>query len=169
MNSIDPRRVGYPDDVPQLDNRSARSVTDPSRPASDTALWLSLLSEFAQLDFALGEYVIAGSGALYARGFSDVPRDLDVVARGSAWRRAVSLGTEEDAPRGGVRRVLLSGGRIEVLNGWFPQRWSVGELVANAELIDGFAFVALDVVTATKRMLNTAKDRRHLLLLSQAG
>lgn len=145
------------------------SAGDPSRPVSDAAIWQSLLSDFARLDFALGDYVIAGSGALYARGFSDVPRDLDVVARGSAWRQAVSLGTQEDAPQGGVQRVLLYDGRIEVLDGWFPERWSVGELVAKADVIDGLAFVSLDVVIATKRMLDTPKDRRHLLMISQVG
>lgn len=128
-------------------------------------VWQALLADFALLGFPPGDYVIAGSGALYARGLSDVPRDLDVVARGAAWRRAVSLGVEEDAPDGGVRRVLLLDGRIEVLDGWFPAKWRVNDLVGGAEFIDGLPFVSLDVVIATKRMLDTPKDRRHLLMI----
>ncbi|MEV6599626.1 hypothetical protein AB0M36_22630 [Actinoplanes sp. NPDC051346] len=125
-------------------------------------------------DFALleslalvrGDFAIAGSGPLYVRGLIDDIGDVDVVARGAAWREVCRLGTVVDAPFSTVHRVCLFGGKIEVLDGWFPELWDVDQLIDGADVIDGFRLVRLDVVTATKRMLQRPRDRTHLELLA---
>lgn len=114
------------------------------------------------------DFVIAGSGPLLARGIIDDVADVDVVARGAAWRRAAELGEVTPAPFGGVRHVVLGGGKVEVLDGWLPDLWSVDELIAGAEVVGGLRFVRLDVVVRTKESLRRPRDREHLDLLARA-
>lgn len=133
-------------------------------PLADASPFQELLS----LHLPTSDYAIAGSGPLFARGLIASVGDLDVVARGEAWRRAVALGPVEDAPEAGVHRVVLLDGRVEVLDGWYPQVWDIDELIDGAEIIDGFRFVPLHVVEWTKGRSRRPKDREHLRLLASA-
>ena len=127
---------------------------------------LSQFRELLSLDLPRSDYAIAGSGPLFARGLIPSVGDLDVVARGEAWRRVVALGPVDEAPEAGVHRVVLFDGRVEVLDGWYPLVWNVDELIDGAEVIDGMPFVRLQVVEWTKSRSRRPKDREHLRLLA---
>jgi hypothetical protein len=114
------------------------------------------------LDFDADEYVIAGSGPLFARGWIDDPEDLDVIARGGAWEAAQRLGKTEPAPFGGTQRVMLFSGQIEVLDGWLPSIFSIEDIFARADRICGHSFAPLDIVLRTKEILNRTRDIEHL-------
>jgi hypothetical protein len=129
---------------------------------------VSPFREFLALGLPVGDYAIAGSGPLFAHGILTTIGDLDVVARGQAWHRATRLGRVEDAPEAGVHRVLLLEGRVEVLDGWYPQVWDVNELIDTAEVVDGLRFVPMHVVEWTKSRSRRPKDREHLRLLAAA-
>jgi hypothetical protein len=133
-------------------------------PLADASPFRELLS----LHLPTSDYAIAGSGPLFARRLIRSVGDLDVVARGEAWRRAAALGPVEEAPEAGVHRVVLFDGLVEVLDGWYPQVWDVDELIDGAEIIDGIRFVPLPVVEWTKSRSRRAKDREHLRLLAAA-
>ena len=121
------------------------------------------------LELPLTDYAIAGSGPLFARGWIDDPTDIDVVARGAAWDAAVRIVAPEPAPYPPVQRVVLFGGTIEVLDGWFPDRWSVDDLIDGADIIEHIRFVKLDVVADTKKMLGRVRDLEHLVVLDAHG
>ena len=108
------------------------------------------------------DFAIAGSGPLFARGWIAEIGDLDVIARGAAWRRICELGEVEEAPLASVHRVLLFDGKIEVLDGWFPAIWDINTLIDEADLIAGLRFVKLEVVAETKKMLQRPQDLQHL-------
>jgi hypothetical protein len=108
------------------------------------------------------DFAIAGSGPLFARGWIAEIGDLDVIARGQAWRRICQRGKVEEAPLASVHRVLLFDGKIEVLDGWFPAIWDVNTLIDEADLISGLRFVKLEVVAETKKMLQRPQDIQHL-------
>jgi hypothetical protein len=108
------------------------------------------------------DFAIAGSGPLFARGWIAEIGDLDVIARGQAWRQISQLGKVEEAPLASVHRVLLFDGKIEVLDGWFPAIWDVNTLIDEADLISGLRFVKLEVVAETKKMLQRPQDIQHL-------
>jgi hypothetical protein len=108
------------------------------------------------------DFAIAGSGPLFARGWIAEIGDLDVIARGQAWRRICQRGEVEEAPLASVHRVLLFDGKIEVLDGWFPAIWDVNTLIDEADLISGLRFVKLEVVAETKKMLQRPQDIQHL-------
>lgn len=127
-----------------------------------------LFRDLDSLGLPVADYAVAGSGPLFARGLIDRLGDLDVVARGPAWARALTLGSVEEAPEAGVHHVVLLGGRIEVLDGWYPQVWNVDELIDQADVIDAIPFVKLQVVVWTKGRSRRPKDREHLRRLAAA-
>lgn len=127
-----------------------------------------LFREFLALGLPVEDYAVAGSGPLFARGFIEGVGDLDVVARGPAWEKAVAMGTVDEAPEAGVHRVVLLDGQIEILDGWYPEVWDIDELIENADVIDGIPFVRLDVVAWTKGRSRRPKDREHLRRLAAA-
>ncbi|MEV4483913.1 hypothetical protein [Micromonospora coxensis] len=115
------------------------------------------------------DYAIAGSGPLFARGWISDPGDIDVVARGRAWALACRHGEPSPAPYSSVHRLQLFDGRVEILDGWFPEFWSTDRLIDEADVIDGVRFVQLSVVAATKRMLQRPRDVEHLTIMAAHG
>ncbi|WP_067966398.1 hypothetical protein [Nocardiopsis trehalosi] len=111
-----------------------------------------------QLELPAGDYVIAGSGPLLAHGIRTEISDLDIVTRRAAWEHVRTMGPVQDAPWEDVQRILLLGGRLEVLNGWFPSMWDVDEFIDSAEFYRGLPFAPLDRVLRWKRRLGRAKD-----------
>jgi hypothetical protein len=117
-------------------------------------------------------YVIAGSGPLFARGWIDVISDIDIVARPEVFATAARWATPEPAPYPPTRRILLprwDRHDVEILDGSFPARWRVDDLIARADTIEGLRFAPLDVVIATKRMLGRPRDVEHLKVLALHG
>jgi hypothetical protein len=115
------------------------------------------------------DFAIAGSGPLFARGWIPDIGDLDVIARGTAWKKACKLGEVINAPFSRTRMVPLFNGKIEVLDGWFPEIWSVDKLIDEADHICGLRFVQLDIVFASKEMLQRPRDKMHLNVLTAHG
>ena|SRR5215469_10481175 len=123
--------------------------------------------ELMSLQLDRENFAIAGSGPLFARGWIDDPSDIDVVARGSAWEAATQLGKVVPAPYSDVRHVTLFDGDIDILNGWFPERWSVDYLIDEADVICDLRFVRLDIIAATKHMLARPRDLIHIGIIAE--
>ncbi|GGT15802.1 hypothetical protein GCM10010207_13570 [Streptomyces atratus] len=119
------------------------------------------------LDLAPGDYVVAGSGPMLAHGLREAVGDLDVVARGAAWKTAVSLAEPVPAPSGHGRMVLLFGGCLEVFDRWLPGSAEPDELIEAAEFIQGIPFCPLREVAAWKGRSNRRKDREDLVLIQK--
>lgn len=129
-----------------------------------------LVRQLFSLNLPTEHFAIAGSGPLFVRGWIDDPGDLDLVARGPAWEIAAELGgPPRSAPYGDVQRIPLFDGHLEVLDGWFPERWSTDHLIDDADKLAGLRFVTLDVVGAVKRALDRPRDRAHLKIMLAHG
>ncbi|GAA5085712.1 hypothetical protein HNP84_010213 [Thermocatellispora tengchongensis] len=127
-----------------------------------------LIRKLLSLDLPAEDYVIAGSGPLFAHGIKNGLGDLDVVARGRAWQKATTFAPPEPAPFWtGVDRVLLFDGEIEIFNGWFPELGTVDELISRSDLIDGLRYESLHDVVRWKRTLDRQKDRDDIKLIDQ--
>lgn len=121
-----------------------------------------LIIEFRELDLPGTDYILAGSSPLLAHGIRTDITDLDIVARGPAWEIVQTMGPVQDAPWEDVHRVLLHGGRLEILNGWFPSMWDVDEFIDGREIYHDLPFAPLDRVLRWKRRLDRAKDQADI-------
>ncbi|MDH6114116.1 hypothetical protein P3T36_002937 [Kitasatospora sp. MAP12-15] len=152
------------------------SSTEQSSPGPAVARLPVLLSRLstapfdrlAELGLPVEDFVIAGSAPFYLRGLREEISDLDIVARGLAWQRAMELGRPQPAPYGGTRAIRLVDGRFEVLDGWFPELFGdVGQLLARAEPIGALRFLTMADTVRWKRWLDRPKDRADLQRLAR--
>jgi len=112
------------------------------------------------------DYVVLGSAPLLAVGLKSKVHDLDIVARGEAWRVASECGSIEPARSGRGLRIVLFGGDIEVFDHWIGfWHTDVDALIDSAQLIDGVPFLPLVDTLAWKRGLGRAKDICDIALI----
>ena len=124
----------------------------------------SLFEKLRALRLPASEYAIFGSGPLVAHGLLGEVRDIDLVARGAAWRRAAELGLTQLGTEGDPV-VRLEDGRIEVFGGWMG--WDIGALIDGAQRIDGLPFARLEDVLAWKRAYARPSDLEHARLIGR--
>ena len=123
-----------------------------------------IFKELLSLHLPVSDYVIFGSGPLFAHGIRSDVRDLDILARGSAWRKALTYGTAPvNPPSGNGSMIVLFDGRIEIFNSWVSAEWDVDSLIDNAEFIDGLPFVPLTTVLRWKKSAPRENDQRDIL------
>jgi hypothetical protein len=114
------------------------------------------------LHLTVHDYVILGSAPLYAHGLiSDLPNDVDAVARRSAWEAACRIAQPVRAAKGDSV-VRLFDGAVEIFDGWFGMPWNMDEIIETAEIIDGLPFARLSYIAEFKRTLNRPKDHDHI-------
>jgi len=123
-----------------------------------------LFGKLRTLGLPTRDYAVFGSGPLAVRGLIREIRDLDLVARGTAWERAKRLGPVRAAPKGDPV-VWLEGGAIEVFGGWLG--WDVEALIDGAEIIGGLPFARLEDVLTFKRSYGRPKDLIHARLIEE--
>ncbi|TQS24516.1 hypothetical protein [Microbispora sp. KK1-11] len=127
-----------------------------------------LVRELLSLHLPSDDFVIAGSGPLLANGIRSDIGDLDVVARDKAWSKALKLGTPSPAPFGDdVERILLLDGKIEILNGWFPEIFTIDELISRSDVIDGIQYASLGDVCRWKKRHDRPKDQEDIALIER--
>lgn len=126
---------------------------------SEDRLIRRLLKLVTELDLNPHDFVIFGSGPLLAHGLRKSIRDLDVVARGTAWQRVSECGFPATGAISGAPMALFWGNRIQFSPEWISQDWDPGDLIDRAEIIQGLPFAQLTDVLAYKQKLDRPKDR----------
>lgn len=107
------------------------------------------------------DYAVFGSAPLLAHGLVEGVNDVDLLARGSAWTRAASLGEVETAPDGDMVIRLANG--VEIFDGWLGV--DKDALIDRTVLIDELPYADLRDVLAFKRILGRPKDKEHVRIL----
>lgn len=123
-----------------------------------------LIRELNSLGLSTDDYAVFGSGPMYAHGIKDLGHDLDIIARGSAWRQACSISFPQNAIWGGLV-VNLFDGQIEIFDSWAPGDWDVDDLIDKSDIIDGIRFVTLENVMKWKRLMGRGKDQIHIKMI----
>ncbi|QFU94354.1 hypothetical protein [Amycolatopsis sp. YIM 10] len=101
-----------------------------------------LIRRLKALSLDPADFVVFGSGPLLAYGIRRKIRDLDVVARGAAWARAVESGTPARGAITGDPCVQFWNGRIQFFRSWLTPHWDVDRLIDEAAVVDGVRFAA---------------------------
>lgn len=125
----------------------------------------TFVRQLLSLGLPSADYVVAGSGPLLAHGLRESVGDLDVVARGRAWKAVLELGEPVVPPSGHGSVVLLFDGNIEVFDRWLPGAPGPDELIAGAETIEGVPFCPLRTVLGWKERSGRDKDRDDVRLI----
>ncbi|MDT0318249.1 hypothetical protein [Streptomyces millisiae] len=94
-------------------------------------------------------------------------RDLDVVARGVAWKFVLDLADPMIPPSGYGHMVALFDGTIEIFDRWLPGSKEPDELIEKAEIIDGIPFCPLREVLDWKLRSARHKDRTDIRILEK--
>jgi hypothetical protein len=124
-----------------------------------------LVQQLLSLELPPEDFVIFGSGPLLAHGIKDNVPDLDVLARGEAWRKATEFETPEPAPSGIGKVIRPFGDNIEIFDDWMPKGWDVNELIDKADVIEGIRFIPLKTVLEWKEFVHRPKDEDDIALL----
>lgn len=126
----------------------------------------SLFRRLERLDLGGGAWVVAGSGPMLARGLVSTIGDIDIVADGPAWQRALEL-SRADAIEGlrgdRIVELILDEVLVEVFDGWLGS--PAAGVIERSQVVSGFRFMSLADVAAFKRALDRPKDRSHIELL----
>jgi hypothetical protein len=137
----------------------ARKITD--------VLGNPLIRLLVGLELERDDFVIFGSAPLLAHGLRQSVSDLDVVARGAAWRRASQLGVPAVGTISGSPAFHLDHGRIQIFSEWISKAWDTDELIDRAEIIQGLRFARLADVLAYKQVLLRPKDMADIHALTE--
>lgn len=116
------------------------------------------LTRLLALQLPPDDYAIFGSGPMLAHRLKTEVRDLDVIARGTAWAAAVRLCPPVAAPSGSGLMVELDGGAVQIFSAWTSPDWNVDRLIDEADVVGGIRFVPLVLVLAWKRQSGRPKD-----------
>ena len=121
------------------------------------------------IELPAGDFAVFGSGPLIVRGIIEVGNDLDVLARGAAWEKALESGELVYLPEHDVEVVSCFDGVVTIGTEWAIGEVDVDELIDTAEIIDGLPFVRLEHVIKYKQTAGRPKDLLHLQLIAEAG
>lgn len=113
-----------------------------------------LLDELRALPLPAGKFAVFGSGPMGVRGLRDM-RDVDVIVAPDLFAELGSRYPVEDHDHG-LHRIQI--GRVEILDGWYPDVGPIEALIAGAEIIEGLPFVTLDKVIEWKSKYGRPKD-----------
>jgi hypothetical protein len=114
------------------------------------------------------DFVIFGSGPLLAHGLRSDIHDLDIVARGPAWRHVSRYGCPGTGSVNGAPMAVFWNGLIQFSQEWISAEWDADDLIDRAETIQGWPFAGLADVLAYKQRLLRPKDHPDIALLRQA-
>ncbi|WNM28560.1 hypothetical protein RN607_06020 [Demequina capsici] len=126
--------------------------------------WDEVRARIVALGMGLDDVILMGSGPMLAHGLVDRIGDVDLVARGAAWRHAALCGRPEAGARGD--QVVRLHGSVEVFSGWFGR--PADEVFATASRVDGILVGSLEEVLAFKLVLGRPKDLPHIAILREA-
>lgn len=113
------------------------------------------------LELPLGSYVVFGSAPMLAHGLVAEVGDIDLLAVGAAWERAIRLGEVQPAPHGDF--VVKVSADLEIFSAWMGQ--DVEAILHRAEIVDGLPLANLTDVVAYKQLLGRPKDQAHIRLI----
>lgn len=114
-----------------------------------------------------GDHAIFGSGPLLVRNIVRRIGDIDILARGSAWDHALTLGELVVLPEHNVEVVSLHGGLVTIGRSWAIGDIDVDAAIGTADIIHGLPWVKLELVAEYKRVADRPKDRDHLIRLAE--
>lgn len=123
-----------------------------------------LFEKFRELNLPIGKYAIFGSGPMGIRGLKEC-NDIDAIVLSDIFEEYKNKPEWKFEENKGWGNGLLEYMNIELLRNWGPGTWNVQEIINEADIIDGLAFVKLDKVLEWKKIMNREKDKKDIEII----
>ena len=123
-----------------------------------------LFKKLFSLNLSIDEYVIFGSGVMFAigaRALSELD-DLDIFVNEDGWNKVKNLSTIIHDDGWDCEHIYLFDKRFEIYNGWGPGEYDIEDMVENALRIGDIPFASIEDVIRWKKELGRAKDLKHI-------
>lgn len=118
-----------------------------------------LLRRLAGFELAPADYFVAGSAPLLMYGLRDQITDIDIVVRAERWHAMERLGETSRAQYDAARAIFLDGGRLHILDRWFPSLWDTEQLHSSTVSLSGHRFLSLPATVTWKRYRHKPQDQ----------
>jgi len=126
---------------------------------------MSIINQVKALNLPLGQYVVVGSGAMSVHGIRP-HKDIDLLVTPELYDELKQRGWTEEEKKPGF--FVVTHGDVEAspkmitVNSYQPD---INNVIADADIIDGAAFMKLDELIAFKTALGREKDINDIALI----
>lgn len=128
---------------------------------------LNIFEQVKSLNLPLGEYAVVGSGVMAAHGIRDY-KDIDILVTSTLYEQLKSSGWKENSDRPDlifVEKGIFGAGRTMMTTPRYnPDN---DKLIANADVINGIAFIQLNDLVKFKKSLSRPKDLEDIALIEK--
>lgn len=124
----------------------------------------NIFDEVKNLNFPPGQYAVIGGGVMSAHGIRNYG-DIDLIVNRDLFEKLKKQGW---TPVQGKKNVLKNGNyEVDADYKYGAYQPDHEELIRNAEIIEGVAFIRLNELIKFKRALGRDKDKKDVELIEQ--
>jgi predicted nucleotidyltransferase len=115
------------------------------------------------------EYVIIGSGVLYALGIKDISKikDVDLLVTTEGWDKVKHLSKNTFDKEKNCDYIRLENDGIEIFYQHNPEEVDLYNTIKNGLIIEGFNFASLETIKRWKLKRGLPKDLEHIKLIDE--
>lgn len=127
---------------------------------------MNIVKKVLKLNLPIGKYAVYGSGPMSIRGIRE-SHDIDLIVTPDLYKDLLISGWQE---AGSGDKKHLKTDDIEIFDNWWDfdnYHPNVEQLINDAEMIEGVAFVKLDEVVKWKKAFGREKDLRDVKLIQK--
>jgi len=130
-----------------------------------------LIKKLKSMDLPVNDYVVFGSGTMFALGIRPLSdfNDIDIFCGANTWEKLKTIPNIqiERADSWDCEHIYLPDKTIEAFNGWGPGQYKLAKLMQRSQLIANVPFASILDVLEWKRKMNREKDILHIKLIER--
>lgn len=126
-----------------------------------------IFQKLSELGLEKDEYVIFGSGVMFALGIRQLEDldDIDLVVSSKGWEKVKNMAEIEVAKDWGCEFIQLDNGEIEIYSDWGPGKYDITKLIESSLQVSGFNFANTTDTIRWKKEMGREKDLKHIQMI----
>ncbi len=113
------------------------------------------------------EYIIMGSGIMYALGIRPIEEinDIDILVSDSGWKKVKEFGEIIHNHQNNTNVIPFLEGKLCIYDEWDPREYTFESVYKDVHFIKKYPFQSLESLLELKAKRNKEKDKRHIGLI----
>ena len=113
------------------------------------------------------EYIIMGSGVMYALGIRPMEEinDIDILVSEKGWEKVRRLEKITHNPKNNTNAIFFLEGKLCIYDEWDPKEYTFESVYKDVHFIEKYPFQSLESLLRLKIKRNKGKDKRHVKLI----